>query len=429
MARPPTQATGGKHPAEISGGEPEASTPQIGEQATPPDFYRTLIECAPIHVVVVATDGRRWLSPSFKRLFGSRPDASVAEVVTEIVHPADRDKFFAILTNPTGTDPAGGAEPGEVRLRGRDGQWHALSFLTADLRDRPGIDGVVYYGFDVTQSRAAEKRERQILEEHNLRLAALSALKSEFISIVSHELRTPLTSISSFTEMLTGPGELTSPDAPAAVSAIARNTDRMLVLVQDLRLLSQLETGDQAVASGAVDVADLTREVGHEIDLGNRVIAVRHEVGEGPLVHGDEQLLRQLIHTLVGTVAACAAGDELTLIASADDTGWTICASAPSAELATDEQLLATPLPVLDDASRQRSAALSVLLARAIAQSHGGTLVTEVRPGATATIAAHLPFGGPRGLAPDQPAPDQPAPDQFGPDGAALDGAGQSAPE
>jgi light-regulated signal transduction histidine kinase (bacteriophytochrome) len=203
--------------------------------------------------------------------------------------------------------------------------------------------------------------------------------------------------------MLGGPGELTSPDAPEAVAAIARNTDRMLVLVQDLRLLSQLETGDHAVASGAVDVADLTREVGNEIDVGGRVIAVRHEVGEGPLVNGDEQLLRQLVHTLVGTVAACAAGDELTLTAKADETSWTICASAPSAELATDEQLLATPLPIMDDASRQRSAALSVLLARAIAQSHGGTLVTEVRPGATATIAANLPLAGPRGLGQSAP--------------------------
>ena len=64
---------------------------------------------------------------------------------------------------------------------------------------------------------------------------------------------------------------------------------------------------------------------------------------------------------------ACAGGDGLELYAGADDDGWTVRATATAGEYLTDEQLLATPLPVLDDASRQRSAALSVLLARAIA--------------------------------------------------------------
>jgi signal transduction histidine kinase len=314
------------------------------------------------------------------------------DAVVAAVHPADRQQFLVAMADPDRL-----REPVEVRVRGRDGRWHAMSFLAADLRGDPGVDGVVYYGLDVSRARAAEQRERQTLEEHNQRLAALSALKSEFISIVSHELRTPLTSISSFTEMLGGPGELTSPDASDGLAAIARNTDRMLTLVQDLRLLSQLETGDHAVATGMVDMADVTREVGGETEAGGRLVAVRHEVTEGPLLDGDERLLRQLVHTIVGTVAACAAGDELTLRAHADATGWTVCATAPSTEFVTDDQLLAIPLPVLDDASRQRSAALSVLLARAIAQSHGGTLVTEVSPADTATITVRLPFGGPRG--------------------------------
>jgi hypothetical protein len=89
----------------------------------------------------------------------------------------------------------------------------------------------------------------------------------------------------------------------------------------------------------------------------------------------------------------------MTLTAEADEGGWTVSASAIGGDFITDEQLLATPLPVLDDASRQRSAALSVLLARAIAQSHGGTLHTEVSAGETARIAVRLPFRGRRGLA------------------------------
>ena len=507
------------------------------------EFFRAIVERAPIVISVASGDGAEvWVSPATEGLFGAQTGTPLSELVAGIVHPADRDRAYERLAHP---DRLGDAI--EIRLLALDGGWRAVSFVAADLRDHPAVDGIVYYGVDVTRARSAEDRERgesarllalldslavgvlvtdgedrimlanpalvdmfelggspaglvearladaapdgmdpggwaalarvtaaataadapsngsadglaggveggagvaggagghgsrevglrhgrvveaattsitvdegpvgrlwvihdvtasaagrRALEEHNRRLSALSALKSEFIAIVSHELRTPLTSISAFIEMLSGPGELTSPDAPEALAAIARNTDRMMVLVQDLRLLSQLETGEQAVSSGAVDIADLTREVGDGIDVGGRVIAVRRHAPGGPLLNGDEQLLRQLVHTVVGTVAACASGDELTLRAEADEGGWTVCATAASGELVTDEQLLATPLPVLDDASRQRSAALSVLLARAIAQSHGGTLHTEVSAGETATIAVRLPFRGRRGLA------------------------------
>lgn len=321
------------------------------------------------------------------------------------VPPGMLDGATLAALPPAGVDPSGWAALHRVTAGGTGvreltlpmGQ--VVEIVSTDITVNGGSLGKLWVLHDVTASVAA----RRVLEEHNRQLAALSALKSEFIAIVSHELRTPLTSISSFTEMLGGPGELTSPDAPEAVAAIARNTDRMLILVQDLRLLSQLETGDQAVASGAVDMADLAREVGDGIDTGGRVIVVRSDITDGPLLDGDEQLLRQLVHAVTGTVAACAAGDEMRLRAAADETGWTLCATAPSGEFVTDEQLLATPLPVLDDASRQRSAALSVLLARAIAQSHGGSMITEVHPGSTATITVRLPLTGPRGLtsAPD----------------------------
>ncbi|HYN95981.1 MAG TPA: PAS domain-containing sensor histidine kinase [Pilimelia sp.] len=471
-------------------------------------FYRAIVERAPVIIALVTADGlRTWMSPTGRRVLGQAAGTTLGEALHQLVHPDDRAAALTALRDRTGL-----SEPVEVRLRGVDGSWHAVSWRAADLTDQPAVAGTVYYGTDITRARAAERREeveaarllallnnlavgvlveddqrrfllgnptlvemfrlaadpadlagaalagppppgaaaagwhalgnaldraadeggqeiplpggrvveltrtpitvdggqlgelwvahdvsaaadaRRSLQEHNDRLAALWALKTEFISIVSHELRTPLTSISSFTEMLGGPGELSSPDAPAAVAAIARNTDRMLVLVQDLKLLSQLETGDQAVATGNVDVADLGREVGTAIETGGRVITVRAEVESGPLLRGDEQLLRQLVHTVVGTVAACAAGEELTLRMAADDTCWVVQATAPSAEFITDEQLLAIPLPVLDDASRQRSAALSVLLARAIAQSHGGQLVADVQPAATATLTVRLPL-------------------------------------
>jgi signal transduction histidine kinase len=365
--------------------------------ARPPSDLAGLLDSLSVGVLVTDGEERIMLAnPALADMFElGAPPAALAEARLSGPPPDGVDPGgWAALARVTAAAVSAGAAPADAReVALRHGR--VVEVATAGITVDEGPAGRLWVVHDVTASAAG----RRVLEEHNRRLSALSSLKSEFIAIVSHELRTPLTSISAFIEMLSGPGELTSPDAPEALAAIARNTDRMLVLVQDLRLLSQLETGDQAVSSGAVDIADLTREVGDAIDVGGRVIAVRRQAPDGPLLNGDEQLLRQLVHTVVGTVAACAAGDEMILTAEADEGGWTVAASAAGGDLITDEQLLATPLPVLDDASRQRSAALSVLLARAIAQSHGGTLQTEVSAGDTARIAVRLPFRGRRGLA------------------------------
>ncbi|HWH01123.1 MAG TPA: histidine kinase dimerization/phospho-acceptor domain-containing protein [Pilimelia sp.] len=298
--------------------------------------------------------------------------------------PPEPAAAWAELGLVTGDDTTGTRE---VRL----GDGRVLECTATAITLEGAASGRLWLLRDVTAAAHA----REALQEHNERLAALSALKSEFIAIVSHELRTPLTSIATFTEMLSGPGELTSPDAPRAVEVIARNTDRMLVLMQDLTLLAQLETSGRAAPSGAVDLADLVREVGDSIDSGRRVVRVRPDITDGPRISGDEDLLRQLVHAIAGTVACCAAEDEVTLRARVDGGGWTVSATAPTDEFITAEQLLATPLPVLDDASRRRSAALSILLARAIAQSHGGTLTAEVQAAAAATITVRLPLTDP----------------------------------
>jgi PAS domain S-box-containing protein len=349
-----------------------------------------LVDALTVALMVEGDEGGiRLANPALVAMFGLAvvPDDLVGSRLSDPPPPGVPEPAWTALRKIS-------RQPGEGSLEVTLDDGRVLECACTPISEAGGHPGRVWVLRDITASVEA----RRALQEHNERLAALSALKSEFIAIVSHELRTPLTSISAFTEMLGGPGELTSSDAPAAVAAIARNTDRMLVLVQDLILLSQLETGDQSVATGAVDVADLAREVGDAIDAGGHVITVQPKIANGPLVEGDERLLRQLIHTIVGTVAACAAGKTLTLRAEPDDAGWTVEATAPTDEFITGEQLLALPLAVLDDASRQRSAALSVLLARAVAHSHGGALLVDVKPDATATITVRLPLHGPHRL-------------------------------
>lgn len=67
----------------------------------------------------------------------------------------------------------------------------------------------------------------------------LEKIKKDFIINVSHELKTPLTAIKGFIETLEE--EIEEPENLHYVKIIRRNTDRLINIVQDLLLLSELE--------------------------------------------------------------------------------------------------------------------------------------------------------------------------------------------
>jgi signal transduction histidine kinase len=227
-------------------------------------------------------------------------------------------------------------------------------------------------------------------------VAELSTLKSRFISVVSHELRTPLTSIATFTEMLTADGDLRPDELPGALAAIQRNTERMLTLLEDLALLGRLESGtaEPVDARALVDLMPLLDAAAGLLQILAPGLTARVYVAPGPAVRGDPRLLRELLLTMAGVTAACAAGGEVYVSARADETEWTISMGVSESHDVTNELLLGTRLPAADPAAPPRSVALAMLLARAIASNQGGTLATSSEAPDTLTLILRLPVPG-----------------------------------
>jgi signal transduction histidine kinase len=221
-------------------------------------------------------------------------------------------------------------------------------------------------------------------------MSSPGTLQARFLAVISHELRTPLTSIASFTESL-DTDDLALAERSLALSAVRRNTDRMLTLVEDLMVVSRLQTGDLELSLARVDPGALIRQAADQLAAHEPHTATRLDSVGGPLLIGDPDLLQQLFYAVLGTVASGAADRSATVMASADAAGWTVTVTARQAEEFTDEHLMAGMLAIPAEPYRRRSTALWLLLAEAIATRHGGSVELTYDPGTGAGAQIRLP--------------------------------------
>jgi signal transduction histidine kinase len=122
-----------------------------------------------------------------------------------------------------------------------DGTRVAFTPYPTVLRDADGtIVGAVNVLVDVTDRALVEESLRASAEA----LRASNAVKDEFLGLVSHELRTPVTTIFGNARLLRdkGPG-LAAADRDSMISDIAGEAERLLGVVENLLLLTKLESG------------------------------------------------------------------------------------------------------------------------------------------------------------------------------------------
>src|SRR5574341_630088 len=127
------------------------------------------------------------------------------------------------------------------------------------------------------------------------------ATRRDFVANASHELRTPIAALNAAAETLLG-GALASVDtARPFVEIIARHTERLARLSNDLLDLSRIESRQWPIELGIVPLAPLAQQV---VDLfaesaRAKGLTLRSEVAAGLSLRGDGQALEQILVNLV----------------------------------------------------------------------------------------------------------------------------------
>jgi two-component system phosphate regulon sensor histidine kinase PhoR len=87
----------------------------------------------------------------------------------------------------------------------------------------------------------------------------LQRMRRDFVANVSHELKTPLTVLRGYLEAFTD--DTDSSQWQAALPAMRQQSERMHLMIKDLLVLSQLETGEKALRRIPTDVGKLLQSI------------------------------------------------------------------------------------------------------------------------------------------------------------------------
>jgi two-component system phosphate regulon sensor histidine kinase PhoR len=154
---------------------------------------------------------------------------------------------------------------------------------TRTEEDSEGIRGAVAVFHDITRLKQLEK------------------IRQDFVANVSHELRTPLTTIKGYAETLLD-GALKEDLASQFVQVIKRHTDRLTKIVEDLLMLSKIETKEFQLKMEMIslpnlidDIIDFLKEPAEK----KKISLSRHEIHSSLAIRADRSYLEQVLINLL----------------------------------------------------------------------------------------------------------------------------------
>ncbi len=228
---------------------------------------------------------------------------------------------------------------------------------------------------------------------------ASDRMKSEFISLVSHELRTPLTSIKGYVDVLLD-GDLgpIPADQEKFLRIASQNTDRLVVLINELLDISRIESGHVEVdrdplnlESIVVDVVDSMRPQlegsGHGLTLD---LAIQE-----PAIIGDGNRVTQIVTNLLSNaIKYTPAGGAITIKARPEAASVRVDITDTGIGLSSEEQSqLFSKFFRAQNSMTQRvgGTGLGLVITRALVEMQGGQMSVSSVKGEGSTFSFVLP--------------------------------------
>lgn len=248
-------------------------------------------------------------SPEFNAIFGAAPDwqLSLAQVMN-VLNPDSAALFKSAWLHAghgRGLDIEVQAEVGGVQ---RFVQWRGE--FVSKL-------GIFVYAEGAVQDVTDLVRTRQELRESNREAEIANQAKDQFLANMSHEIRTPIHAVMGLTEVLKRQLDQQS-EARATVDKISKASGSLLNIINDILLVSKVESGVLELERYPFDLQQLVDDISASAEglLAAKAVSFQTPQIDASFRYlvGDPERLKQVLLNLVGNACKFTASGSIELV-------------------------------------------------------------------------------------------------------------------
>jgi PAS domain S-box-containing protein len=340
--------------------------------------YRSLVESASDLIYTTDHEGRlTYVNPPFVKTVGYTEAELLGRPALSLVREDQRREVQRFYR--------------EQWDEGRPVSYHRVPIVTRDGRE-------IWLGQNwVLLTEGGEAVGAQAVARDITRQYETERMKDEFLSVVSHELRTPLTAIRGSLGLLaSGKMGTLQERGQRMLEIAARNTDRLVRLINDLLDLEKMASGKETLERRAVSAADMVSQAAEVMRpmAAQAGVTLTTAASDATLWADPDRVLQVLTNLLSNAIKFSPQGGGVALEAErvgdeavfrVRDEGRGIPADKLESVFERFHQVDSS------DAREKGGTGLGLPIARKIAEQHGGRLWAESEWGKGSTFTLALP--------------------------------------
>jgi len=239
--------------------------------------------------------------------------------------------------------------------------------------------------------------ERLLLVRDVTRLHNLEQMRKDFVANVSHELRTPLTVVVGYLETMIDSDDGSNPRWMRPLHQMQQQARRMQSLLNDLLMLSRLETSEASAEEKPVDIALMLPGIRKDALAvsGERQHSISIDCATQARIMGWESELRSAISNLVyNAVKYTQDGGEIQITWVQDDRGARLSVTDNGPGIAAEHLHRLTERFYRVDSSRNSTTGgtgLGLAIVKHVLMRHHGELQISSTPGKGSSFTCVFP--------------------------------------